>query len=206
MLPQGVHLFQVRHDADEINTGMVSQEEIERSKKFRFENDRNRFLHVRTQLRIHLAEFMGQSPKEIEFQYGEQGKPVLIGNYDIHFNTTHTDGISIISISQIGSVGVDIEKIRPFKVDGVIETAFTPFEKEQVHSSGTDSLEIFFRIWTAKEAYVKAHGAGLSFPIKELEFDSNRKLYRLSGETDPNFKYFEVPVANPFVASLSVKC
>jgi 4'-phosphopantetheinyl transferase len=95
----------------------------------------------------------------------EQGqKPRLKDRKDIFFNISHTLGLVVCGIST-REIGVDVEKIRPFK-ERVMKRICTETEQKYIG----ENSEHFFRIWTLKESYLKAIGAGLAKPMREMEF------------------------------------
>ena len=113
------------------------------------------------------------------------GKPVLEGREDLHFSLTHCDGLAACLVAPT-PCGVDAEAIRPLR-PRVIRRAFTPAEAEQIrHSPCPD--ETFFRLWTLKESFVKATGAGISYGLSRvpvvLDPDGPRSL-------DPGWRFWQ---------------
>ena len=68
-------------------------------------------------------------------------------------------------------VGVDVEYVRPFSDEmGLADRFFTPCESAALRQlDAARRRETFFRLWTRKEAYLKAHGLGLSFGLERVE-------------------------------------
>ncbi len=95
------------------------------------------------------------------------GKPYLKNN-PLFFNISHCHGLAVCGIHN-DEIGIDAENIRSFspKIPGRI---FTPSEMEFLNNSSCKN-EAFFRLWTLKESYIKNIGIGLSFPLKNIEFD-----------------------------------
>lgn len=99
----------------------------------------------------------------------EQGKPYLADYPDVHFNLSHSDGITACIVEN-QECGIDCEKVREYRPN-VMKRAFS--EKEQVLIESAPENErdmLFFTLWTLKEAYIKAIGKGLSFPMNKAEF------------------------------------
>ena len=94
---------------------------------------------------------------EYEITKGQNGKPYL-KNSKIHFNLSHTEGFCVVCISDL-EIGVDCEKIdldfAP-KIVGFSKRYF--LENELCILENSDySPDVFFEIWTKKEAYIKKH-------------------------------------------------
>ena len=102
--------------------------------------------------------------KNAEIAIGKNGKPFLKGVKDVHFNLSHSGDIVMCAVSD-GEVGCDIENVRNGRVE-VAERFFTVAEREFIELG--DKNERFFRLWTLKESFIKANGAGLSLPMNSF--------------------------------------
>lgn len=101
--------------------------------------------------------------------YGDHGKPALDGYSGICFNLSHSDGIAACILSE-KECGIDCERVLEYRPN-VAKRVFTPSEQallEAAHESERDLL--FFRLWTLKEAFVKAVGKGISYPMSSVGF------------------------------------
>lgn len=100
---------------------------------------------------------------------GRLGKPALAEHPDIRYNLSHANGIAACFISDL-ECGVDCENVRDFRPN-VMKRAFSEKERLLVESA-TEELRplMFFRLWTLKEAYVKALGEGIVYPLEKAEF------------------------------------
>ncbi|MBO7473662.1 MAG: 4'-phosphopantetheinyl transferase superfamily protein [Ruminococcus sp.] len=106
---------------------------------------------------------------------GKMGKPSLTEHPNIYYNLSHADGIAACIISD-NECGIDCEKIREYPKK-VMRRVFSEKERTMVETAPEDKKsELFFRLWTLKEAYVKAIGVGISYPMNTVEFsfDSGR--------------------------------
>lgn len=100
---------------------------------------------------------------------GKMGKPSLAGHPGIHFNLSHTDGMASCIVSD-RECGIDCENVREYRPK-VMRRAFSEREREMVESAADSERDLlFFRLWTLKEAYVKALGSGISYPMNKAEF------------------------------------
>ena len=85
------------------------------------------------------------------------GKPYYY-NRNFEFNISHSGNYVVVAFSN-QKIGVDIEKIAEFDIASVTDN-FHPDEIEYINSSA-NTFESFFKIWTRKEAYLKATGKGI---------------------------------------------
>lgn len=99
-----------------------------------------------------------------QLQYSPHGRPCLPGPAD--FNISHSGEYAVCALSSRRRVGVDIEKVRPIHLPD-FEGQMTEAEWAAV-SAAADPITAFYYYWTRKEAAIKAHGHGLSLPLKEV--------------------------------------
>ena len=92
----------------------LSADECERAQRFHFEIDRDRFIVARGCLRVILGWYLEICPSEIRFSYTEHGKPLLARLADkLRFNLAHSQNLALYAFTQIGEIGIDVEKMRP---------------------------------------------------------------------------------------------
>ena len=162
-------------DADAYDTmyAAASPERQERADRFRFPDDRMRCLCAQSLARRMLAIASGVSPEQITFTYGERGKPEA--NLPFYFNLSHSGDFVLCAVSE-KPIGVDIEQIKPFRA-GLITRWCSQGEAEFIrgsHHALKDSVtdpEVcarFYRVWTAKEAYAKMTGKGISTDLTQI--------------------------------------
>jgi 4'-phosphopantetheinyl transferase len=122
-------------------------------------------------LRLLLAHYTGMPPAALRFVYGTNGKPRQEGESGVEFNVSHTAGVALFAFAVSRRVGVDVERHRPIaEANEIAEQHFTPRDRELLAAvSIADRDAWFLRLWTAKEAYAKALGAGLSRPLSGLD-------------------------------------
>jgi 4'-phosphopantetheinyl transferase len=146
--------------------------EREQAARFRFERDRRRFTLCRGLLRAQLANYLSLTPHGIEFHFGDQDKPELPPEVSprVEFNLSHSDEAAYFAFAAGKRVGVDIEHMRPrTDVDGLGRQVFTPQECQKLSAAPEqEKQDVFFSMWTQKEAYIKAIGLGLSAPVREI--------------------------------------
>ena len=149
---------------------MLDDTKRARIERTRQRKDRLRSVAADALARRMLADVMGCRPEEVHFSYAENGKPSVMGSR-YEFSITHSDDLVAVAV-HTGPVGIDVEHIREvsprlakkyfcddenFYIFGH-EAKDSDFE----HMASTDIRMRFFEIWTAKEAYLKCIGEGLS--------------------------------------------
>ncbi|MCX6622614.1 MAG: 4'-phosphopantetheinyl transferase superfamily protein [Acidobacteria bacterium] len=151
--------------------GILSEDELERAARYRFERDRRRYTARRLMLRVLLGKYLARDPAEVRLSYGPYGKPGAENAGALCFNLSHSHGEAVYAFTAGQRVGVDVEQIRAGVDTEAIARSF--FSDEECRAIRTfDRSEwpaAFFRCWTRKEAYVKALGEGLSFPLKAFD-------------------------------------
>jgi len=151
--------------ADDCRADFLSPSERERAAQFRRDRDRLAFIARRVFLREILCGYVGADPAAIEFVRGEFGKP-QVKSAALHFSASHSAGLALIAVSRTFEIGVDVERIDPaFDREAVARHFFCGGEI----SVAAESAEEFFRIWTRKEAYVKALGLGFSLAPESFD-------------------------------------
>ena len=90
----------------------LSEDEVARANRFRFEEDRVRWTRARSSLRMILSRYAGDDPGSLCFGYGKHGKPHLLPVTQVEFNLSHAGDWAIVAVTRMVPVGVDIERIR----------------------------------------------------------------------------------------------
>jgi len=152
----------------------LSIDERSRAGRFHFEEDRRRFIARRGILRLILGCYLSVEPGAIRFGYEKNGKPRLqnaFGKKDIQFSLSHSEGLALYVFSRDHEVGVDVERIREFpEMEKIVEQFFSVRERVVFGSVPiSERKETFFSWWTRKEAFTKATGDGLSYPLDAFD-------------------------------------
>jgi 4'-phosphopantetheinyl transferase len=145
-------------------------DERTRADRFRTPQLRRRFIVARVLLRRLLTAYAPAHSSALRIGTGSHGKPCLLDAPDLRFNVSHAQDTAMYAIASGGEVGIDIEATRrDIDITGVARQAFSPRERAMLAALAPDARrEAFFRIWTRKEAYVKARGEGLSYPTRSF--------------------------------------
>lgn len=155
-------------------SALLSSDEKKRSERFIFDKDRNRFVVRHALLRVLLSHYIGTKPDYIQFCYNQNGKPALpemLNSKDIRFSLSSSRGFCLFAITRCREIGVDIEfSGRSLDGDQIISNFFTEKEKYFFYCLNKKQREnAFFKLWTKKEALIKALGIGLSLPLNSFD-------------------------------------
>jgi 4'-phosphopantetheinyl transferase len=148
----------------------LSENEQSRLNSLYFPQDKERFLVARSGLRNILARYLNTAPNHIDFHYTELGKP-YINNKNIFFNISHSADCIIYALSNCSPIGIDVEHCkRDIDYLSIAKNFFSENEYLKLLTLHPDErLLAFYRCWTRKEAYIKAIGKGLHFPLDQIE-------------------------------------
>lgn len=114
----------------------------------------------------------GTGPLSFSYEYGDLGKPRIV-NFPKKFNLSHSGDYVICGVSD-GEVGVDIQKWVPYK-ERTAERFFAPEEWKLLQElDESRRTEMFYRLWSRKEAYGKYTGQGIGSAVGE-DFSDERK-------------------------------
>ncbi len=152
--------------------GVLSADERARAARFRRPVDRARSIAARVALRELLGGYLGRAPAAIRFVAGPHGKPALEAGFGVaapRFNVAHSGRLVLLAFAAC-DVGVDVEEVRRgVEVEDLARRFFSADEADALAASpSAGRARLFFRIWTRKEAFLKAHGTGLSSPLTEF--------------------------------------
>lgn len=142
----------------------VSEQRREQALRFKFEEGRRLSLSAYLLLKHALLREYGMSDNPV-FEYSPDGKPSIVGHPGIHFNLSHCPCATACVVSNI-PVGIDVERIRPFK-ESLGHYVLSDAEYESVISSSDKDAE-FIRLWTMKESLLKFTGEGIRRDLKSL--------------------------------------
>ena len=164
----------------------LSRGEKDRANRFLRVEDRALFALTRAILRDLLSKATGVAADRIAFAEGPYGKPCLVGTNGPHFNVSHSGSWALIGFSGSRDIGVDIEFMRA--AGGELDLARSFFSAAEYRSlEGLDRemlLSSFYRIWTCKEAVLKACGAGISEHLKDFSVELTTDGYAIHPESD----------------------
>jgi 4'-phosphopantetheinyl transferase len=155
-----------RNDALDRAERLLDENERRRALRLRQETHRARWVVAHAIQRVELAAFLGCHPERVRYQHSPEGRPSLLpaptGHNYPDFNISHSDDLLLMGISVCGRIGVDVEAWAPASVPDREPLWETLSEDEaQWVAAQHDPYAAFVRLWTRKEAIVKAVGFGL---------------------------------------------
>ena len=151
---------------------LLSPSERVRAARFVFERDRRTFVMSHAALRGILAGCSGMRPEALRFRREARGKPYLIdAPAGLQFNLSHCEGFCLVGVVRGPAIGVDVERIRPMDdMAALTRECFSAAEQREFAAvPATDRERAFFNGWTRKEAFIKAVGDGLSYPLEKFD-------------------------------------
>lgn len=150
---------------------LLSEDEKARGQSFVTAPLRQRFVAGRARLRSLLGEHLGRDPSTLVFAENAFGKPRLADHPSMHFSLSHSGGQAVLAVSDQREIGIDIERVRPLEHLDLARRYFHPNEVAAIDGVRAPDAQLlaFFRIWTLKEAVVKAIGKGLSIPLDTFD-------------------------------------
>ncbi|MFD0892166.1 4'-phosphopantetheinyl transferase superfamily protein [Luteolibacter ambystomatis] len=158
-----IHIIRPGDVPQDLVEHCLTDADQKRAASFRFPEHASRWSRYRAALRMILAECTGDTPRQLPIFEGKHGKPQL-RDHALHFNLSHDDTLALAVLSVDGPVGIDLEsRHRAKDLPACAETFCHPEEL----ASGPDDAALL-RIWTAKEACVKASGTGFTVSPCEI--------------------------------------
>ena len=175
--PQELHLWRATTSPSPAELpsaeALLSGDERDRADRFRHARDRTRYIVARAGLRRILGAYLQVDPRTLSLAYSANGKPHLSGAHatlDLQFNLSHSGEWVAYAFALGRAVGVDIERMDPIPdLMAIANRYFAASEFAEIQRLvGASQLEAFYTCWTRKEAYLKARGEGLSYPLSQF--------------------------------------
>jgi len=164
-----VPLDQPRASSMELERALSPDERV-RADDFALDKPRHAFTASRAALRTLLGRYLGLSPNTVPIAIDPHGKLRLAAG-DLCFNLAHSAELTLIAVTRGCEVGVDLERVRPVRhAYEIAARNFHPSEQAAIRTADATELPAaFMRIWTRKEAVLKAVGSGLRYPLGAFE-------------------------------------
>jgi 4'-phosphopantetheinyl transferase len=167
-----------------------------------------RFMVRRGILRALLSAYTHIQASDIEYGYGERGKPMLTATPSLHFNVSDAEHMALYAFTRLGALGIDIEAVIPIPdMASVARDWFSPAEQAALFAlPAAEQTVAFYRCWTRKEALVKAVGTGITFPLARFSVSLTQQPTILHAEDARLHEYtlLPVPLSGDYVAACAV--
>lgn len=193
---------------------LLDSDERQRAARFHFANDREKFIAGRGGLRLILGRYLDEDPRTVCFSYGPSGKPEISGgDFDskLRFNLSHSHELAVLAVTREQRVGIDLEvtggdRLEPVEI---ADACFSPDEQRLVRqASSEERIDLFYRIWTRKEAILKGLGVGLNGLSDRFSISLGRRMVipASSGdESESNWSVEEIRIAPNYVGAIAVE-
>ncbi|CAN5481890.1 4'-phosphopantetheinyl transferase superfamily protein [soil metagenome] len=211
-LPAGVNVWRLELDfqnsrLDELLQQLPAEEQA-RCLRYRQPADRCRFAATRVALRQLLAERLHIPVQEVALRIDAFGKPRLANDEKLFFNLSHSGNHALIALSAEQPVGVDIEAAGGAATAPLADAALTLEERRYCtrQPDKAAAAQAFFRIWSGKEAVLKALGLGIASHLQSVSVVpglAGRYAVTLDMPAPP-LQAWQLPAPAGFVAALAV--
>ncbi len=156
-------------------TALMSDDERSRERRLLVDPARRLHLLARGVQREVLSSYLpGTSARELRFVSGATGRPALAPPFDasgLDFNLAHTPGLVTLAVTRGVPVGIDVENLDKKVPLEVARRFFSPVEVDALEALPAQARpRRFLRLWTLKEAYLKATGAGIAGGLDSMTF------------------------------------
>lgn len=155
-------------------TEFLSADELQKLNTFKFYKDRLRYSITYHYLRIFLSKIVKTLPADIELVANQYGKKKFKNPAfsQIHFNLSHSANIIVYAFNQQDQLGVDVEYLD-YNINylELSEKYFSKNERAFIVEAKNLNEQVyrFYKLWTRKEAYLKARGTGLIESLQTLD-------------------------------------
>ena len=153
-----------RSDVQRFGRELLSDAERDHLAGYRFSDAAERYVVTRSLVRTVLGERLGVTPRSVAVTRTDTGKPIVTGG--VHFNVSHSGDLILLAVCESRAVGVDVERKRDVpRVDALAARWLSGTEQAEMHrfqEIGAQVSEAFLRVWSLKEARIKALGVGIS--------------------------------------------
>ena len=172
----------------------LDQKERKRLNRYRFDRPRREFVLSRSAMRQILCCFLKCRNEQLSFETNAHGKPIplvdgVLANASV--NLTHSGNHGLVGIASGGQLGIDLEvPVERPNVEGIGQMVFTDNEQSELaRASGNEKLNLFYRLWTLKEALIKALGTGFSLNPNQFEIPQGMR----QGASRGKFRFPHLP-------------
>jgi 4'-phosphopantetheinyl transferase len=156
--------------------------------------------------RKQLAALLNEDPQRLIFETTAHQKPILT-HVPLHFNVSHSEDYWVILINASHPIGVDIEVTKK-EIDFLaLANRFFSKEETQIIIHAENSKDLFWQIWTAKEALLKATGQGLLNGLEHsVLFINQQKKWQAHAAEFQSWQLETLTITTDAVLSAAIPC
>jgi 4'-phosphopantetheinyl transferase len=182
---------------------ILSAAEQARAARFHFPMHRQRFIVAHATLRLILSNYLCIPPSEIIFAYSPHHKPYLESANPrlLQFNLSHSHELAVFAFTLEHAIGIDTEKVQEASHESIALRYFSPQENRDLQQI-ENRRRGFYRLWSRKEAIVKAVGKGLSIPLSSFSVSFNEGIETLELENEP-WSLLSLPIHQDYETALA---
>jgi len=169
----------------EAGLALLSDQRREQALKFKFEQGRRTCVLAYLLLMRGLRQEFGIEEKPL-FEYGEHGKPRIVGHPEVQFNLSHCREAVACAIGR-EPVGIDVESVREYK-ETLVNYTMNAEEATLISASERPAVA-FTRLWTQKEALLKLTGEGISRDLKTVLSQADGVNFTTEERLDKHYVY-----------------
>ncbi|WP_279244475.1 4'-phosphopantetheinyl transferase family protein [Candidatus Litorirhabdus singularis] len=213
-----IHVWHIHAVGEHLTPELhLTPEELARAKRFHDPQQGRQWRYFHCALRQVLARYTDCASQPLRFGTIEQDKPVLLDFPELHFNLSHTASRALLAVTRAAPVGIDIEQQRQLKDrEAMIRRYFSVSEQEQLAApqyaeKSVDKDQAFFRLWTRKEAIIKANGLGLGIALDSFDVPSEPiptwRVCKLSSPANGkrHYRLQDVEVSRGYAAAIALQ-
>lgn len=186
----------------------LDERETKRARRYSTELARTRFIVARGILRDLLATYTKSEPGAIKFRYGARGKPYLAkSNFQqLYFNSTDSESEAMYAFCFGGELGIDLElESRKVRHKMIASRKFSSLEHQiYMECEEGERKKYFLSVWTRKEAYGKARGVGIWYPLNSVDLVTDQRLSSVvvRDDSDVTWEVLKIAPAKGMIATL----
>jgi 4'-phosphopantetheinyl transferase len=161
-------------------------------------------------LRELLARYLDCPPDALQFTRGAHGRPALAAPHDdLQFSLSDKGDWLLAAVARGVAPGVDLEALTPRPTAlKLARRWFTAAEADALEALPAAQRDpAFYRLWTAREAVLKATGRGLAFGLNRLAFASDEtdqlRLCRLDGDDPAAWQLHLMAAADGYLGAVA---
>ncbi|MGD9802105.1 MAG: 4'-phosphopantetheinyl transferase superfamily protein [Hyphomicrobiaceae bacterium] len=148
---------------------LLDSDEQRRALSFVFERHRQQFVVAHALKRLMISAVTGSPPRSLRFKAVCGSKPWLYPTGWPHFNLSHCEGMVACAISLDIDVGIDVEPLNRADALALADWCCSPTEQQWLTElPAANRPHGFMKMWTLKEAVLKAAGCGVRYLLRDL--------------------------------------